>query len=154
MNPRVCSCAHLRAPDLAELIIEPAGIFVWHNGPIMAIAECPQCDGIGLLDMVDWDSHGRVRIYALSGLEREPLATYQRNTAKGSCDVARFQVETEALLSLAGPVERLIAVDVDAHRVLASVAPPAGFCVPSGAWQERLPSPDERQWFAILGIEK
>lgn len=154
MNPNVRLCSHLAGPDLTEVVIDPAGVFVWQDGPITAIAECPRCDGIGLLDMLDWGARGRVRIYALSALEREPLALYRRNTTKGSCDVARFQHETEALLSLAGPVERLIAVDADRHRVLASASPPAGFSVPSGTWHERLPGQDDDRWFTVLGLEK
>jgi hypothetical protein len=150
----VTLCAHLASRDLAALPIGSRDILEWYDGPVTAVARCPECSQLGLLELLDWSRGHRIRIYALAGLESESLAVYQRNAARGSCDPGRFEQETAALLACAGPVQRLIVLDLDGNAVLWSAPPPADFRFPETPWRERLRSEADGSWFARLGIEE
>jgi len=154
MDPALSLCEHLRADDLAQLSIDPARVLDWLDGPITAIAQCPRCDALGLLEVLDWSGSHRVRIYALAGIERAAVALFQRNRERGSCDPARADREVEALFASAGAVERVIALDVEGNTVLASASRPAGLFVPAAPWRERLPPKEDTSWFSVLGLEK
>lgn len=154
MKSDVALCEHLSSLELAELPVGSRDVLDWSDGPVTAIARCPACPRLGLLEMLDWSRSHRVRIYALAGLEPESLAVYQRNAARGSCDPSRLEQETAALLAAAGRVERLIALDVDGNAVLRAVPPPAGFRLPQAPWQERLLPEDDESLFSQLGIQK
>lgn len=154
MNPAVALCEHLRADDLGSLSIDPADVLAWFDGPITAIARCSHCDEPGLLELLDWSRSRRVRIHALAGIERTAVALFHRNRERGSCDLARAEREVEALLASAGPVERVIALDVEGNTVLATVSRPAGLCLPSTPWRERLLPETDAVWFERLGLDK
>jgi hypothetical protein len=154
MDPGVSLCEHLRSPTLGELPIDPADVLDWSDGPVTAVARCRACGGAALLEMLDWSRSRRVRIFALSALAADAFGLYRRNLERGSCDATRARREAEALLSAAGPVERLVALDLDESRIVRGVARPADLRVPDGAWEERLPRPDDASWFERLGLEK
>ena len=154
MNPAASLCEHLRAPDLAALRIEPPRILDWDDGPITAIASCSRCGALGLIELLDWSRTGAVRSYALSAIDAGAVATFERNVAKGSCDLARVGREVEALLACAGRIERLVALDVRSGVVVATVAPLRAVAHPAGPWSQRIPAPDDESWFAPLGLAK
>ena len=154
MNPAVSLCAHLRAGGLAQLSIDSTHVLDWFDGPITAIAKCPCCDGLGLLELLDWSRSHRVRIYAFAGIERAAVALFHRNRERGSCDHARADREAEALFASAGAAERVIALDVDTHAVLATAPRRAGLFLPSAPWRERLMQEADTTWFIELGLEK
>jgi hypothetical protein len=154
MDPDVSLCEHLRSPTLGELPIDPADVLDWSDGPVTAVARCRVCAGAGLLEMLDWSRSRRVRIFALSALPADAFVLYRRNVERGSCDATRARREAEALFSAAGPVERVVALDVDANLVVRAAARPADLRVPDGAWEERLPREDDGSWFERLGLEK
>ncbi len=154
MNPEVELCEHLRSVDLAELAIEADDVLDWYDGPITAIARCARCQRLGVLDMLDWSRSHRIRVFALAGLEPQPLAVYRRNVEKGSCDLGRLDGETAALCSCAGPVERLIALDVQTNTVVAAVPRPTGLGLPDAPWRERLLAEEDSSWFDRLGLGK
>ena len=154
MNPAVTLCEHLRADDLARLSIDPADILAWFDGPITAITRCGECDGLGLLELLDWSCSRRVRIHALAGIERAAVALFHRNRERGSCDLARADREVEALFASAGDIERVIALDVEGNAVLATASRPTGLFLPSEPWRERLPRETDASWFDALGLDK
>jgi hypothetical protein len=154
VNPNVRLCEHLAAPELTSLRIEPDDVFDWSEGPVTAIASCSRCTQLGVLELLDWSRSQRVRIFALSGLEPEPLASYRRDVTRGSCDPARLAQETAALFAAAGPVERLVAIDLERNAVLASAVPAHDFRFPPAPWPERQPRRDDASWFAQLGLDK
>ncbi|HTO53170.1 MAG TPA: hypothetical protein VMR50_07265 [Myxococcota bacterium] len=154
MNPEVQLCEHLRARDPASLRIEPDDIFDWSDGPVTAIARCARCPQLGVLELLDWSRSRRVRIFALSGLEPEPLALYRRDVTRGSCDPARLAQETAALFAAAGPVERIVAIELERNAVLGSVVPAPDFRFPPAPWPQRQPGRDDDSWFAELGLDK
>ncbi len=154
MNTAVALCAHLRADDLAQLSIDAGDVLDWWDGPITAIARCPRCDGLALLEMLDWSRSHRVRIHALAGIEGEAVALFQRNRKRGSCDLSRADREVEALFASAGAIERMIALDVEANAVLATAPRPSGLFLPSLPWRERLLREDDTSWFRRLGLDK
>lgn len=155
MDPGVSLCEHLRSLALGELSIDPADVLDWSDGPVTAVARCGACTGAALLEMLDWSRSRRVRIFALSALPAGALALYRRNVERGSCDAGRVQRETEALFAAAGPVERLVALDVDGNRVVRAVERAPGLRLPDeGDWRRRLPRADDGSWFAALGLAK
>ena len=113
MNPDVALCPHLASLELAALPIAPADILEWRDAPVLAIARCGECPQLGLLELVEWDRRRGVRTYTLAGLDPEPLATYLRDLARGSCDPSRLAKEGESLLAAAGPVERIVSLAAD-----------------------------------------
>jgi hypothetical protein len=154
VDPGVSLCEHLRADDLARLSIDPSDVLAWFDGPITAIARCSRCDGLGLLELLDWSRSHRVRILALAGIERAAVALFHRNRDRGSCDLSRADRELEALVASAGAVERVIALDVEGNTVLATVSRPAGLFLPSAPWHERLLPEADAAWFERLGLDK
>lgn len=154
MNPAVALCAHLRADDLAHLSIDAGDVLEWFDGPITAIARCPLCDGLGLLELLDWSHSHRVRVCAFAALERAAVALFKRNRERGSCDLTRADREVEALFASAGAVERVIALDVEGNAVRATAPRPAGLFLPSAPWRERLPREADAAWFLEVGLEK
>lgn len=154
MNPAVALCAHMRAGDLAQLSIEAADVLEWFDGPITAIAQCPHCDALGLLELLDWSRSHRVRIYALAAIDPAAVALFHRNRERGSCDLARADREVEALFATTGAVERVIALDVEGNTVLATAPRPAGLFLPAAPWRERLLPNADAAWFRELGLEK
>jgi len=118
VNPDVALCPHLASLELAALPIAPADILEWRDAPVLAIARCGECPQLGLLELVEWDRRRGVRTYTLAGLDPEPLATYLRDLARGSCDPSRLAKEGESLLAAAGPVERIVSLAADDGAVL------------------------------------
>jgi hypothetical protein len=118
VNLDVALCPHLASLELAALPIAPADILEWRDAPVIAIARCVRCDGLGLLELVEWDRGAGVRTYTLAGLDPGPLATYLRDLARGSCDPSRLAKEGESLLAAAGPVERIVSLAADDGAVL------------------------------------
>ncbi len=154
MNAGVALCPHLRAEDLAFVSIDPDGVLEWWAGPVTAVGRCVRCDGLGLLELLDWSRSQRVRIYALAAIEPAAVALFLRNRERGSCDVSRADREVEALFASAGAVERVIALDVDRSAVLATAPRPEGLFLPVAPWRERLLPEADASWFRALGIEK
>jgi hypothetical protein len=154
MNPAVSLCDHLRADDLARLSIDPSGVLDWFDGPITAIAQCPRCDGLGLLELLDWSRSHRLRIYALAGIDRAAVTLFHHNRERGSCDLSRAEREVLALFASAGAVERVIALHVDGNAVLATAPRPPGLFLPDAPWRERLLQQADASWFTALGLEK
>jgi hypothetical protein len=139
---------------LRELPLASADVLEWSDGPVTAIARCRRCDGLGLVELLDWDGDHRVRIFGLAAFAPGPLAVYERNVQRGSCDPGRAAREAEALLASAGPVERLVALDVATGLVLATAERSRDVVLPRGAWQERLPASGDASWFSRLGLGK
>lgn len=135
------------------LSCEPDDVLEWHDGPVVAVARCRDCAGRALLELLDWSRSRRVRVFTLAALEADAVALFQRNRARGSCDLGRAERELEALLFSAGPVERVVALDVESHAVVAT-APRADLRLPGGPWHERVLTEDEPLWFARLGLSK
>ena len=162
LKPEVDLCEHLRAGAPAELSIDPDDILDWYDGPVTAVARCSRCSQLGLLGMLDWSRSHRVRIFALAGLEAQALAVYRRDVERGSCDPSRMERETAALLSSAGPVERLVAWDVHTSEVVASATRPGDLGLPDAPWRERVlaetggspPSELPSELFSELGLDK
>ena len=154
MNPAVTLCPHLRADDLAHVAIDPASVLDWFDGPVTAVARCERCDGLGLLELLDWSRSHRVRIFALAAIEPAAVALFLRNRERGSCDLSRADREVEALFASAGAVERVVALDVDRNTVMATAPPPDGLFLPAAPWRERLLPETDATWFARLGLEK
>lgn len=153
MRGGVHLCPHLRA-DRPALAIASDDVLEWQDGPISAVARCARCGGLALLEMLDWSHDQQVRVYAAAGLEPEPFAVYRRNASKATCDAGRLQRETDALLACAGPVERLLALEMGAYAVVGAAPPPDGLALPDGRWQERLLPIADASWFARLGLAK
>jgi predicted aminopeptidase len=151
VNPAISLCAHLAGDALAALPVAPDDALEWHDGPIVAVVRCPACGRAGLIELLDWAAGGRTRIYALAGIDPAAVALYQRNVARGSCDLARRQREAEALIASAGRPERLVARDTDG-AVVRSVAWPADLTMPAGTWQERVQRGDAA-WRERVGLE-
>jgi len=154
MNPARSLCPHLRANDLAKVSIDPAGVLDWFDGPVTAIARCDRCDGLALLEMLDWSHSHRVRIFAAAAIEPAVVALFHRNRERGSCDLARADREVESFFASAGAVERVIALDVDRNEVLATKSRPDQLFLPSALWRERLPPETDTTWFEALGLDK
>lgn len=154
MNPDLALCAHLTSPMLASLSIEPDDVLDWDDGPVVMVARCAVCNGTALLELLDWSPSRRVRVYAIAAMDPAALALYQRNRARGSCDLQRSVLEGEALLSSAGPVERLVALDVETRAVLCSAPRSAAMQLPSAPWRERIPAAGDVAWFERLGLDK
>ena len=134
--------------------IEPDDVLEWDDGPVVAVARCAVCGGAALLELLDWNATRRVRIYAFAGIDAAAIALLRRNRERGSCDLQRQAREIEALLFSAGPVERIVALDVETRAVLASAARPAALRLPDGPWRERIPAAEDVAWFAHLGLDK
>jgi hypothetical protein len=149
MDPSVSLCAHLADDALASLAVAPDDALAWQDGPIAAVVRCPVCGAAGWLDLLDWRDGGRTRAYALAGIDPAAVALYQRNVARGSCDLARRERELEALVASTGPAQRLAAVDAGSGAVLRSVAWPAGAKLPVDTWQERVVRGGS-EWFDLL----
>jgi hypothetical protein len=154
MNPSVALCPHLRADELAQLTIDPAGVLDWWDGPVTAVARCDHGDGHALLELLDWSRSHRVRVFALAAIDAAAVALFLRNRARGSCDLSRADREVEALFASAGAVERVVALDVDGNAVLATIARPPGLFLPAAPWRERLLPETDATWFTALGIDK
>jgi len=152
MRGDVSLCPHL-AGEPPALAIASDDVLDWLDGPITAVASCPRCGGLALLEMLDWSASRAVRVYAVAALAPEPFALYRRNARRATCDVGRLAEETEALFACAGRVERLLALAVADGAVLAS-APVAGLPLPVKPWPERLPPAGDGSWFARLGLDK
>jgi hypothetical protein len=118
VNPDVALCPHLASLELAALPIAPADVLVWRDAPVVAIARCARCARLGLLELVEWDRPAGVRTYTLAGLDPEPLATYLRDLARGSCDPSRLAKEGESLLAATGPAERVVSLAADDGALL------------------------------------
>jgi hypothetical protein len=155
MRPELALCSHLselragaEAPQLAHALL-------WQDGPIDAVVRCARCGAHALLRMLDWaPPRFDRRVYSLAALRAEDSALYLRNLERGSCQVGRASAELDALVAAAGPSERLVALDVDRERVVASAALPAGARGEPEAFPARLPSGPDERWFAALGLEK
>jgi hypothetical protein len=119
MNPELSLCEHLRSLELSALPIASADILEWRDGPVIAVVRCQHCAGAGLIEMVDRNASHDVRLFALAAFELEVLAIFLRNTQRGSCDASRLDREVHALLSSAGPTERLVTLDVHTNEVRA-----------------------------------
>lgn len=154
MNPELALCPHLASPRLASLAIDPEDILEWDAGPVVAVPRCAACDGAALLELLDWSTTRRVRIYALSALDPHAFALHRRNRERGSCDLQRAAREDEALLFSAGPVERLVGLDVETRAIVASAHRSAAVPAPDAPWRDRIPAADDATWFARLGLDK
>lgn len=154
MNPEIALCRHLASPSITALRIEPDDVLEWDDGPVVGVARCAVCDAAALLELLDWSATRQVRVFALAGFDAAAIELFRRNRERGSCDLQRQAREFEALLFSAGPVERLIALDVESRSVVASVPRPAALRLPSRPWRERIPAPNDLAWFARLGLDK
>ena len=154
MNPGLSLCEHLRSLELSALRIDSADVLEWYDGPVVAVVRCPHCASAGLIAMLDWSASHTVRVFGLAAFEPEVLAVFLRNTRRGSCDASRLERETDALLSSAGPAERLVALDVRTNEVRAVAPYPYQGGLPTERWDERhLPAEDDR-WFQLAGLSK
>lgn len=154
MNPDLALCRHLTSPRLASLSIDAGDVVEWDDGPVVAVARCAVCGGAALLELLDWSATRRVRVYSLAGLDAAAIALFRRNQERGSCDLQRQSRELEALLFSAGPVERIVALDVETRAVLASGPRSPALRLPAAPWRERIPARDDVTWFAGLGLDK
>jgi hypothetical protein len=154
VNPALSLCEHLRSFELRALPIESSDVLEWFDGPVVAVVRCQRCARAGLVAMLDWNASHGVRVFGLAAFELEVLAVFLRNTRNGSCDVSRLGRERHALLSSAGPAERLVAIDVAANEVRAVAPYPREGGLPTEALEERLPPEDDDQWFELAGLSK
>jgi hypothetical protein len=154
VNPGLSLCEHLRSLGLRSLPIESADVLEWFDGPVVAVVRCRDCTGAGLVAMLDWNASHTVRVFGLAAFELQVLAVFLRNTRNGSCDVSRLGRERYALLSSAGPAERLVAIDVAANEVRAVAPYPREGGLPTEPLEERLPRGDDEQWFKLAGLSK
>lgn len=154
MNPDLTLCRHMTSSRLASVSIDAGDVLEWDDGPVVTVARCAVCSGAALLELLDWSATRRVRVYALAGLDAAAIALFRRNQERGSCDLQRQAREFEALLFSAGPVERIVALDVETRAVLASAPRSAALKLPAGSWRERIPARDDVTWFARLGLDK
>lgn len=154
MNPELSLCEHLRSLELAALPVDSDDILEWYDGPVVAIVRCHLCAAAGLITMLDWNASHVVRVFGLAAFQTEVLQVFVRNTNRGSCDVSRFEREVHALLSSAGPAERLVVLDVRTNEVRAVAPYPHKGGLPTGRWDEHLPREDEDEWFTLAGLSK
>ncbi|HEM46531.1 MAG TPA: hypothetical protein ENO23_05735 [Alphaproteobacteria bacterium] len=152
MNPARELCPHLASETLPALPLAPDDVLEAWDGPAVACARCAVCAEGVLLVMVAWRPGDRVRVFSLAGIDPADVAVYRRNVARGSCDLARFEQETAALHACAGPVERLVALDVDTGRVLASAPRPADWRAPAEDWDARCVADGAGGWYVRLGV--
>ena len=116
------------------------------------MVRCARCDEAGLVELVDWSDAGRLRVYALAGIAPDAVALWRRDLARGSCDLARRERETEALVASAGPPTRLVARDNATGAVVRTVAWPRGARMPIAPWPERVGRTRDPRWRAALGL--
>lgn len=154
MNSELSLCEHLRSLALSALPIDSADILDWYDGPVVAVVRCPLCAAAGLIVMLDWNASHAVRVFGLAAFEPQVLAVFRRNTDRGSCDASRLDREMYALLSSAGPAERLVAIDVGKNEVRGVAPYPHEGGLPTERWQERLPPEENQQWFEHTGLSK
>lgn len=154
MNPAIALCEHLASDALPRVEMAPADVLDWYDGPVVAVVRCSRCRALALFVMLDWSLGHDLRIFAAAALEAEALEIFRRDAQRGSCDVTRPDREVHALLSAAGPAERLVAVDVASGAVRASAASPRESGLPGGPWQERLPPEGDDEWFRHVGLPK
>jgi hypothetical protein len=154
VNPELSLCEHLRSLELSALPIDPADILEWYDGPVVAVVRCSRCAAAGLIAMLDWNASHAVRVFGLAAFEPEALAVFLRNTQRGSCDASRLGRERYALLSSAGPAERLVAIDVQTNAVRAVAPYPREGGLPTESLEERLPRGENAEWFELAGLRK
>ena len=154
MNPELSLCEHLRSLELRALPIDSADVLEWYDGPVVAVVRCHRCSGAGLVAMLGWNASHAVRVFGLAAFERQVLAIFRRNTDRGSCDASRLGREMDALLSSAGPAERLVAIDVRTNEVRAVAPYPREGGLPTERLEERLPLEESAQWFELAGLTK
>jgi hypothetical protein len=154
VNPELSLCEHLRSLVLPTLPIDPADILEWYDGPVVAVVRCQRCAVAGLVAMLDWNASHSVRVFGLAAFEPQVLAIFWRNTDRGSCDASRLGREMHALLSSAGPAERLLAIDVRTNEVRAVAPYPSERGLPTERLEERLPREESDQWFELAGLTK
>jgi hypothetical protein len=149
-------CPHLASigPGPPPFTLSAEEVLDWYDGPVEAVLRCTRCDACGWLELIDWDPRRTLRVFALAALRAADVALYLRNTARGSCDIARARAEREALEASAGPFERLLALELPGLRVRAAAELEPGFVPPPGAWAERLPAAGDPRWFARLDLDK
>ena len=156
MRAGLALCSHLAglAPGAAPFTVAPGEILDWYDGPVEAVARCRSCGACGWLQLLDWDPRRPLRIFALAAIREADVALYLHDVARGSCDVARARAELEALAASAGPVERIVALELPELRVVATADAGPGVALPAGAWAERIPRAEDERWFAPLGLAK
>ncbi|HTO06802.1 MAG TPA: hypothetical protein VMR86_07060 [Myxococcota bacterium] len=143
-------CEHLGS----GVALRPDDILEWQDGPVSAALRCSQCDSCALLECLDLDERGQIRVFAMSPLTRAALDLYLRNVAKGSCDPSRAKAEWQALLASAGRPRHLVAYDVGIGRMISIRAFPEGEAAPNGPWPQRIPARDDPRWFTLTGLSK
>jgi hypothetical protein len=148
-------CPHLARAAPGEPPFETSLVLDAHGAATDAVVRCRHCAGTALLRLLDWAGPDlRLRVYSLAPVAEAHAALLRRDLARGSCDLARPGRELEAFLACAGPVERILALDVHENRLLASAAPPAGCRVPVRSWRAGLPEASDAAWFEPLGLAK
>lgn len=155
MNPELDLCPHLARLSAYAFQPEVVHAFLFQDGVIDAIVQCPDCQSYALMRLVDWaPPEYALRIYALSALQRDDCALYLRNVARGSCQVSRASAELEALVAAAGPVQELFAVDTRREKVISSGRPTPELAREPGPFPEQLPAANDARWFEHLGLDK
>lgn len=152
MDPSRSLCAHLGSAPLERLAVPAECIVEPFDGAATACVTCPVCGAAAFLELIAWRPTDRVRIYALAGIDAADVALFRRNRDRGSCDLARLEQEAAALQAAAGPVERLIAIDLQDHRVVATCPRPPDWRPPRAGFAERGGAVDPGGWFGRLGI--
>jgi hypothetical protein len=153
VDPARSLCAHWDGVASGEVPrISRDETLAWHDGPVTACVSCATCGASALLELLAWRPADRVRVYAVAAIDAADVALYRRNLERGSCDLARRAQETEALHACAGPVERVIAVDLADGRLCATVARDASWSGPDGDFWARCETPGSDGWFSRLAL--
>jgi hypothetical protein len=128
----------------------------FHLGMTESLVACRSCGATAWLRMLDCGGPGGTRhgIYAVAGVATELVDSYLERGGRPSCDLGKAGREVEALLSNAGRVRLLVALERESGQVLA-VAPVAqGERLPVSTWPAGTPASDDDQWFRRLELDK
>jgi len=94
--------------------------------------------GYVLATMIAWEEESmKRRIFGISDLEEHVVKTFLRNMNSEYCDLQRKTHEVDALVSSAGKVKLVIAVEQPDNVLLASAVPNAQ--ISKTSWRQRQP---------------
>ena len=148
-------CEHLRTALPGALPFEERLPIEAHDGPITGIVSCSKCRATALLELLDWGGPAnRRRIYRVSGIASHVVEQFEARGGRASCDAGRAGGEIELLLSTAGPIERLFAIEMDEARLLANGPVSGDRPVPLGHWRDALGAAGDGRWFRLLGVPR
>ncbi|MCB1693051.1 MAG: hypothetical protein KDI19_09815 [Pseudomonadales bacterium] len=120
------------------------------QGPVEFISRCTGCGRFALLRLLYWTGvRLDTRVFAVSLLGNEAAGTFLHDMETGYCDLQRHAAELMALVSSAGPIERV--VTTSPGPVVRSSCPTAyAPSLASRPWREIEPGREDERWHKLL----